>query len=181
MKDKEPPTYHFYHLNVSGCISKGFLKLSLSWILGPLKFLYRFFNSSQGDNIKRTRGDLISILQEIQREHGYISQEAISNLADELNCSEHEIYGVATFYTQFRLSKPAKHLIKVCLGTACHVKGGEAVMEAAEREITRDFGLERVACMGCCALSPVMRIDEDIYGNVSPTKVKEIISKYQKA
>lgn len=138
---------------------------------------------------KDKKGALISILQQIQSRYGYLSQDAISILADELKLSEHEIYGVATFYSQFKFNKPGKHQVKVCLGTACHVRGGHDLMETVERQLdikqgekTKDsqFSLERVACMGCCALAPVMVVDEDIYGKVTSTKVKTIFNQYKK-
>ena len=137
---------------------------------------------------KDKKGALISILQQVQKKYGYLSQDAISTLADELKLSEHEIYGVGTFYSQFKFEKPGKHQVKVCLGTACHVRGGHGLMENVERQLgikhgekTKDsqFNLERVACMGCCALAPVMVVDRDIYGKVTSTNVKRIISKYR--
>jgi NADH-quinone oxidoreductase subunit E len=140
------------------------------------------------DPFKDKRGALISILQQIQSKYGYLSQVAISTLADELKISEHEIYGVATFYSQFKFNKPGKYQVKVCLGTACHVRGGHDLMETVERHLdikhgekTKDsqFSLERVACMGCCALAPVMVVDKDIYGKTTSTKVKQIMNKYK--
>jgi NADH-quinone oxidoreductase subunit E len=137
---------------------------------------------------KDKKGALISILQQVQKKFGYLSQDAIYTLADELKLSEHEIYGVSTFYSQFKFEKPGKHQVKVCLGTACHVRGGHGLMENVERQLgikhgekTKDsqFNLERVACMGCCALAPVMVVDRDIYGKVTSTNVKRIISKYR--
>ena len=137
---------------------------------------------------KDKRGALITILQDIQNKYGYLSKEAIFSLADELKLSENEIYGVATFYTQFRFTKPGDHQVKVCLGTACHVRGGQGLMETVERQLnikhgekTKDsqFSLERVACMGCCALAPVMVVDNDIYGKVTSTKIKTILQKYK--
>ena len=140
------------------------------------------------ERFKDKKGALISILQQIQSKYGYLSQEAISAVADELKISEHEIYGVATFYTQFKFVKPGDHQVKVCLGTACHVGGGGSVMETVERQLdikhgetTNDshFSLERVACMGCCALAPVMVVDKEIYGKVASTKVENILTKYR--
>ena len=128
------------------------------------------------------------MLQEIQIKYGYLPKDAISTLAEELKISESEIYGVATFYTQFRFIKPAHHQVKVCLGTACHVRGGNGIMETIERQLyikhgekTKDsqFSLDRVACMGCCALAPVMVVDKDIYGKVTLTKADSILNKYR--
>jgi NADH-quinone oxidoreductase subunit E len=137
---------------------------------------------------KDKKGALISILQQVQKNYGYLPQDALSTLAHELKISEHEIYGVATFYSQFKLEKPGKHQVKVCLGTACHVRGGHGLMESVERQLgikhgekTKDsqFSLERVACMGCCALAPVMVVDRDIYGKLSSVKIKRIFNKYK--
>ncbi|OPL13670.1 MAG: hypothetical protein AVO38_03000 [delta proteobacterium ML8_D] len=134
------------------------------------------------------KGSLIPILQDVQREYGYISEEAVAAIAKDVKISEHEIYGVATFYAQFRFTKPGDHLIKVCVGTACHVRGGEQIMEMVEKtlniksgETTPDsiFSLERVACMGCCALAPVMVIDNKIYVNVTSPAVDNILSQYR--
>ncbi len=133
------------------------------------------------------KGSLIPILQAVQEKTGFISEDAVSTIALSLNMSEHEIYGVATFYTQFRYTKPGDHMVKVCLGTACHVRGGEQLLNRTENilnikpgQTTPDsaFSLERVACMGCCALAPVIVVDDKIYPNVTSPKVEKIISKY---
>jgi len=126
--------------------------------------------------------NLISVLQEIQELYGYISEEAVSILSEELHHPESKIYGVATFYTQFKFTKPGDHLIKVCLGTACHVKGGESLLTTLENELkvhpgetTKDgkFTLERVACMGCCALAPVVVIDDEVHSTMTPSKLSK--------
>ena len=133
------------------------------------------------------KGSLIPILQAVQGQCGYISEEAIATIAQRLKISEHEIYGVATFYTQFRFSKPGDHMIRVCLGTACHVKGNVLNLQRIkdtigieEGGVTPDyrFGLETVFCLGACALAPLVTIDEEYYGNLSPVRVKKILSKY---
>jgi NADH-quinone oxidoreductase subunit E len=106
-----------------------------------------------------------------------------------LDISENDIYSVASFYAQFRFTRPGEHTIKVCLGTACHVRGGERILDSMERElniqtgqVTDDFqfGLERVACVGCCALAPVVVLDEDVYGKLEPAKVKDVLALYKK-
>lgn len=136
---------------------------------------------------KGERGVLIPILQKVQEKLGYLSEEAISQIARFLKVSESEVFGVASFYAQFRFTRPGDHSVKVCLGTACHVRGGEKILERVERELnvlpgstTKDykFSLERVACFGCCALAPVLVIDEKVYGRMTPPKVKEIVAKY---
>lgn len=133
-------------------------------------------------------GAVIPLLQKVQETFGYLPQETIAQIAKFLKVSESEIFGVATFYAQFRFTRPGDHGIKVCLGTACHVRGGTQIMETIERELdvkpggtTKDykFGLERVACFGSCALAPVLVVDDKVYGRLNTTKVKEIIAQYQ--
>ena len=134
-----------------------------------------------------TRGDLIPLLQEIQDRAGYLSPENIRQVAEMLQISENDVYGVASFYTQFHFNAPGRHTIKICLGTACHVRNGEKLLEALERELkikpgetTTDglFDLQRVACLGCCALAPVMQIDDQIYGRVTSSRLKKILEGY---
>lgn len=133
---------------------------------------------------KGEKGATIPVLQQVQQELGYLSEEAVSEIARFLNLSENEVFGVASFYTQFRFTRPGEHNIKLCLGTACHVRGGERIKEAMERELgilagetTNDykFDLERVACFGSCALAPVMVIDNKVHGRMTPAKAKEIL------
>jgi len=137
----------------------------------------------------RNRGDLIPILQKVQEAEGFLSPEAIAEISRFLDISENDIYSVASFYAQFRFTRPGKHTVKICLGTACHVRGGERILDSMERElsiktgqVTGDFkfGLERVACVGCCALAPVVVIDEDVYGKLTPVKVKDVLALYKK-
>lgn len=134
----------------------------------------------------KSQDHLIPILQEIQEEYGYISKENMIQISDYLEMSPNEVYGVASFYQQFRFTKPGKHIISICLGTACFVKGGSVLAEAVRNnlgidpgETTEDgiFSFERVACLGCCALSPVVQIDGEVYGQVKPTKLLRIINK----
>lgn len=137
----------------------------------------------------RSRGDLIPILQKVQEAEGYLSPEAVAEISHFLDISENDIYSVASFYAQFRFTRPGEHTVKVCLGTACHVRGGERILDSMERElkiktgqVTDDFqfGLERVACVGCCALAPVVVLDEDVYGKLEPAKVKDVLALYKK-
>ena len=134
------------------------------------------------------KGALIPILQAVQAKFGYLPEEAVFEVARFLDMPASEIYGVATFYSQFRFTPPGKHTVKVCLGTACYVRGGAQIMEALETELgikagetTPDmqFGLERVACFGCCALAPVIVVDDTVYSKMTPGKAKEIISSYK--
>jgi len=138
---------------------------------------------------RRDRDNLIPILQGIQRKNGYISKEAVNEISDYLDISENEIYGVTTFYTQFRFQRPGDHIVKVCQGTACHVRGGKRIKDEVTRylgiktgETTPDyrFSLERVACFGSCALSPVVVVDDKVYGRMTPQKVKQILEKIKK-
>ena len=133
-------------------------------------------------------GNVIPILQKVQTELGFISQLAVDEIAGFLKITTSQIYGVASFYSQFRFTPPGRHSISVCLGTACHVRGGEILLETLERDLevkpgqcTRDgrFDLERVACLGCCALSPVIKVDDDVYSNVTVIKLNEILEKYE--
>lgn len=128
--------------------------------------------------------DLIPVLQRIQAAYGYLSEDSIRRVSRWLKLSENEIYGVATFFAQFRFTQPGKHPIKVCLGTACHVKGGEQILALLQRrleirpgETTPDgeYQLERVACLGCCALAPVLTIGEKTYGQSSVLKVQGLL------
>ncbi len=133
---------------------------------------------------EKKRGDLIPILQMIQEKHAYIPPFAIKMVARHLDISTCEVYGVATFYNQFRFHPPGKHPIKVCLGTACHIKGGNIILENFERKLEisegettldREFSIERVACVGCCALAPVGIVGETVHGRMAPSKVEGII------
>ncbi len=137
---------------------------------------------------KWEKGTLIFILQKVQRELGYISEEAISEIAKRARISISEVFGVASFYSQFHFTPRGKHTVKVCLGTSCHVQGGPRILEAVERELgikagetTKDykFNLETVACFGCCALSPVIVVDKTVYSRMTTKRVKEILRLYQ--
>jgi len=136
---------------------------------------------------EQNRDSLIPVLQAVQGKFGYISPEAVEGIADYLSVSESSIYGVATFYTQFKFARSGDHMVKVCLGTACHVRGGSQIMDEVSRhlriqagETTPDykFSLERVACFGSCALSPVVVVDDKVYGRMTPKKVKNIVKEY---
>ena len=136
----------------------------------------------------KERRDLIPILQMIQENHSYLPPPALEMVAEHLEISACEVYGVATFYNQFRFHPPGKHQIKVCLGTACHVKGGDIILENFERKLgirdgettpDREFSIDRVACVGCCALAPVAIVDETVHGHVAPSKVEGLILGFQ--
>jgi NADH-quinone oxidoreductase subunit E len=134
------------------------------------------------------RGFLIPILQEVQEFYGYISPDALDEIACFTKVPPGEIYGVASFYAQFRFDKPGKHTVQVCLGTACHVRGSERILDLLEHQLgiksgdtTPDglFSLERTACFGCCALAPVVMVDKDVHGRMSSTKAHKLLRQYQ--
>ncbi|MBW2079115.1 MAG: NADH-quinone oxidoreductase subunit NuoE [Deltaproteobacteria bacterium] len=138
------------------------------------------------DKFNGDKNNLIPILQALHSYAGYLSYESIGMIADELHMSEHEIFGTASFYAQFKFEKPGKHLIRCCTGTACFVGGGGVILEAVRSKLgiipgqtTKDglFSLERVACLGCCALAPVVTIDDEVYGQMSPAKLSRTIDK----
>ena len=130
----------------------------------------------------------IPLLQEIQRRHSYLPRELVEAVSAESGIPESDLYGVATFYAQFRFTPQGKHLIKICKGTACHVAGAEMLSAVISQELgikegetTEDrlFSLESVACLGCCSLAPVVMIGETVYAKLSTTKIKSIIKEYK--
>lgn len=131
---------------------------------------------------------MIPILQEIQESFGYISEQAVKAISGFLRMSENQVFGVTSFYSQFRFSPPGRNSVKVCLGTACHVRGGQILCDALERELgivpgetTKDrrFDLQRVACLGCCALAPVVTVKDDLYSRMTVIRLKQILGKYE--
>jgi len=131
---------------------------------------------------------LIPILQTAQETFGYLPRDVVEKIAEYLELPVSKIYGVATFYAQFRFEPLGDHMIRVCHGTACHVKGADKIGEAVENklgietgETTEDgqFTLERVACLGCCSLAPVMMVDDTAHGDLTREKAKDIIKKYE--
>ncbi len=128
--------------------------------------------------------DLIPVLQKTQALIGWLPREAMITIAKKLGMPTVEVYSVATFYNQFRLTPPGKNQIKVCLGTACQIKGGRIILESWKRELSleegktsanREYSLERVACVGCCAMAPVTVVNNRIEARVSPTRIKGIL------
>ena len=133
------------------------------------------------------RGSRIPVLQDVQEAFGYLSEEVIEELARLMGISGNEIYGVATFYAQFRFSPPGRHRIQSCQGTACHVRGGRKILEELEHRLgitagqtTADgqFDLERLACLGCCALAPVVAVDGKVYARMTAKKIPSVLSQY---
>ena len=136
------------------------------------------------------RDALIPILQAVQEAHGYLSTSAIEQIGRHLGLPASKIYGVATFYNQFRFNAPGRNHVQVCRGTACHVKGSAKVLDAimkalgaAPGETTRDgeFSLEVVACIGACGLAPVIVVNGEFHAGVAPEQVKGILDTYRKA
>ncbi|MFZ5595987.1 MAG: NADH-quinone oxidoreductase subunit NuoE [Bacillota bacterium] len=137
-----------------------------------------------------TRGSLIPVLQKIQGVLGYVPAEAMQEVAGHFGIPAVDVYSIVTFYNQFRLTPPGKHQVKVCMGTACHMRGGNIIMESWERVLKikvgkttgdREFSLERVACVGCCTMAPVTVIDEDVHGKMTPTRVDGLYFSHQLA
>jgi NADH-quinone oxidoreductase subunit E len=133
---------------------------------------------------KQEKRRLIPALQEVQQKLGYIPREAMLSIAAFLDIPPSAVYSVATFYNQFRFTPPGKHPVNVCMGTACHLAGGKLVLDAMSRELdievggiteNREFSLDRVACIGCCALAPVVTIGDSIYPRMTPPKVEEVL------
>lgn len=131
---------------------------------------------------------LIPLLQACQEKYGYLPRQAMEIIAEYLNMPVSKVYGVSTFYAQFRFEPLGKHMVKVCHGTACHVKGADKINETIETELgiksgetSEDgmFTLERVACLGCCSLAPVIMIDDTAHGNLDRNIVKKVIRTYK--
>ena len=132
----------------------------------------------------KERSNLIPILQKIQETYLYLPAEALSMVSEHLGIPTAEVYGVATFYNQFRFHPPGRHPVKVCLGTACHVRGGDIILENFERKLEikegettpdKEFSIERVACVGCCALAPVALMGDTVHGHMAPSKVEGLV------
>jgi NADH-quinone oxidoreductase subunit E len=134
------------------------------------------------------KGMLIQALLDIQREYNWIPGDSINTIAETLQVPQSRIYRIASYYKAMSLKQRGKHLVRVCLGTACHVRGGERIVDrvkdvlgVTEGETTSDmnFTLERVNCLGCCALGPVMVVDGVYHGKMEPNKVSELLDKYK--
>ena len=132
--------------------------------------------------------NLIMILQAIQRRYNYLPQATLKYLAEKINVPYSQIYGVGTFYATFSLEPKGRNIISICLGTACHVRGGERVRERIEdtlnlngKATTDDmrFTLEGVRCIGCCSLGPVIKVNEDVHGRIGADEVEEVLDKYE--
>lgn len=134
-------------------------------------------------------GSLIAMLQQIQAEYHYLPRDALVLIAERTGLPLSDVFSTATFYNAFSLTPRGRHLVSVCLGTACHVKGAEKLTDKIARELdiepggTSDdleFSLEKVRCIGCCALAPVVRIDDDTYGHLTQRKIPSVLKKYER-
>ncbi|MBY8999460.1 MAG: NAD(P)H-dependent oxidoreductase subunit E [Candidatus Heimdallarchaeota archaeon] len=144
------------------------------------------------DILKRYDSDpsaLIQILNEIQKDEGYLPHASFELLSSELNIPLSKIYGILTFYEHFKLVKPGKNIITVCMGTACFVKGASTLtttinnilgIESGETTSDQLFTFERVACLGCCALAPVVQINGEVHGQMTPNKLQKLLTKMRK-
>ncbi|MDD4088530.1 MAG: NADH-quinone oxidoreductase subunit NuoE [Tissierellia bacterium] len=140
------------------------------------------------DSVKDVNGSLMQVLHMAQETFGYLPIEVQKFISSELDVPLAEVYGVATFYTQFAIEPKGKHKIGVCLGTACYVKGAQQIINKLSKELnikvgetTQDnlFTFEATRCLGCCGLAPVMMIDQDVYGKLEPKKIPDILAKYK--
>lgn len=139
-------------------------------------------------SLPRSPASVIPLLQRVQEDEGFVSEEAVEWVAQYTGSPASSVYGVATFYSQFRLKRPGRHMIRVCEGTACHVLGIDAVRDRLSEELgvrvggtTADglFTLQSVRCLGCCSLAPAVVIDDETYGRVTPDSILEILASYR--
>jgi len=140
------------------------------------------------ERYREEKGALIPLLQDAQEAYGYLDEKIMRALAKGAGYQLSQVYGVATFYTQFRLEPIGEHLIRVCHGTACHVAGAELVSEEVSNFLgikdgqttpDRKFTLESVMCVGACSLSPIMIVDKDTHGKLKPANVRKVLKKYK--
>lgn len=131
---------------------------------------------------------LIAVLQEIENSYGYLPPWTLRHVSEKLKVPLIQVYGVASFYDAFHLTARGKHLIRVCLGTACYLRGSTRILEALERELgikdgettsDREFSIQSVRCLGACALAPVMIIDDHYFDKIAPTKIKSVLKRVQ--
>lgn len=153
-------------------------------VAGEIRYDYGELDKAL-DEYSGIEGSLITILQKAQDIYGYLPREVIERISHALKLKPAKVYGVATFYTQFRFEPVGKYLIMLCKGTACHVNGAKTIEEAicdeleiSDGETTPDglFTLNNVACLGCCSLSPVMMINGEVYGSLTGDKAREIVT-----
>lgn len=158
------------------------MKLNLRQIKSKVRTVTGRYNND--------RGMLVSILQDVQAELGYLPREALTEISRVMDVPLSQVYGVATFFKAFSLVPRGRHLIQVCLGTACHVRGSEKILDTVERELgikpgesdrDLDFSLETVNCVGACALGPIVIVDGNYSGEMKIDAVKPLLDSYKKA
>jgi NADH:ubiquinone oxidoreductase subunit E len=137
---------------------------------------------------EKSEESLLAILQDLQREFFYVPEEGMKRLSEVLGVPESKIYAMGTFYKALSLEPKGRHTCKVCMGTACHLKGSNQILETIERELdvkrnstTEDnrFTIESVNCVGACAMAPVVVVDDDYYGQTRPSKIMDVLKKYK--
>ncbi len=140
------------------------------------------------DKFRGQKGSLIPVLQTAQDIYGYLPKEVMAQISQELKIPFSKVFGVATFYSQFHLEPRGENIVRVCLGTACHVRGGAAIFSKVKEELNIEdgettenlkFTLESVACIGACGLAPVMVVNDETHGRLTPEKVPGILAKYK--
>ena len=145
--------------------------------------LRAFMSATQNE-----RGALMPVMQKAQEIYGYLPQKVQEIIADGMSVPLTDVYGVATFYAMFSLEKAGQHRVSICMGTACYVRGAQAVLDELETQLgvksgqtTEDglFTLDATRCLGCCGLAPVMTVGEDVYGRLEPAGIKAILDKYR--
>jgi NADH-quinone oxidoreductase subunit E len=149
-------------------------------------------SDSDIDNVVEQYGGdksaLVGILQEVQRREGYLPRKTLTRLSEKLDLPLSRLYALATFYRSFSLTPTGRHKVCVCLGTACHVRGGQAILDRLERllgvragstTLDRRFTLETVRCVGCCSLGPVVRVNDETHGRVRQDKLAQILTQFQ--
>jgi len=149
---------------------------------------YRELDRIIEEDYQNNKENLIMILQAIQKTYNYIPKPALSYLAVKIGVPVSQIYGVATFYSTFSLTPRGRNIISICLGTACHVRGGDRIhdtlldqLQVHDGQTTPDnrFTLESVRCIGCCSLGPVIKVNEDMHARLKPDEIKSILSRYE--
>ena len=134
------------------------------------------------------RSQLVSILQDIQSEYNYLPRTALDKVSKKMGIPQSQVFALATFFRAFSLKERGKHIVNVCLGTACHVRGGELILDSLQRQLginpggttaDHNFTLESVNCMGCCATGPVVKIGDEYFGHMTNDKVEPMLNKYR--
>jgi len=154
----------------------------------PLELDYRELDRIIEEDYQNNKENLIMILQAIQKTYNYVPKPALSYLAVKIGVPVSQIYGVATFYSTFSLTPRGRNIVSICLGTACHVRGGDRIhdtlldqLQVHDGQTTPDnrFTLESVRCIGCCSLGPVIKVNEDMHARLKPDEIKSILSRYE--